>query len=130
MNRGEYRVVLEREGGSWTARVPDIPGCHTHGLTLAGARRRIREALALWVDDADDARLAETIRLPRNVRDELRRSEHARARLERGKIEAQQATQRAASVLVDEFHLGLRDAAELLAISHQRVQQLVRSPGA
>src|SRR6266567_4328224 len=61
----KYRVVFERdESGAWLARVPSVRGCHTHGRTLEQARRRIREALSLWVDDADDAELTEEIRLP------------------------------------------------------------------
>jgi len=35
---------------------------------------------------------------------------------------------RAARTLVDELGLGLRDAGELLNVSHQRVQQLTRAP--
>jgi hypothetical protein len=57
----------------------------------------------------------------------LRRSRALRDRAERDRAEARAATADAASVLVDDLDLGLRDVAELLGVSHQRVQQLVRA---
>ena len=123
-----YRLDLERdETGAWIARVPDVPGCHTYGRTLEQARRRIREALALWVDDAATAELDEQIHLPRRARQALQRSATLRERARRDRAEAHAATADAASVLVDELDLGMRDAAELLGVSHQRVQQLLAS---
>jgi predicted RNase H-like HicB family nuclease len=127
MTGARYRVVYERdESGSWVARVPAIRGCHTHGRTLDQARRRIREALALWVDDAESAELAHDVRLPRRLRDAVRRSRSARVRAKRESERAQTATAETARALVDELGIGVRDAGELLELSHQRVQQLVR----
>src|SRR5438132_1088472 len=64
-----YKAVFERdESGAWIVRIPAIRGCHTYGLTLNQARRRIRETLSLWVDDADDALIEEEIRLPAAAR--------------------------------------------------------------
>jgi predicted RNase H-like HicB family nuclease len=123
-----YRVVFERdESGAWTARVPSVRGCHTYGRTLDQARRRLREALALWVDEADAAELVEDVRLPANVKAAVRVSRADRKRAEEQRAKASASTARAARVLVDDVGVGLRDAAELLGISHQRVQQLVRS---
>ena len=49
-----YTVRYERdEGGWWVATVPRIRGCHTQGRTLDQARRRIREAMALFIDNAE-----------------------------------------------------------------------------
>src|SRR5438132_104945 len=68
MSRGKYKVIFERgDGGAWIARVPSVRGCHTHGRTLGQARRRIREALGLWVEDADTAELLEDVQLPPEV---------------------------------------------------------------
>ncbi len=48
-----YRVSYERnESGWWVASVRGVRGCHTQGRTVDEARRRIREALVLFVDDA------------------------------------------------------------------------------
>jgi predicted RNase H-like HicB family nuclease len=123
----KYRVVFERDGsGAWIARVPSMRGCHTYGRTLEQARRRIREALSLWVEDADRAELVEEVRLPAAVKQAIGRSRTSRVEAEEQRAKAQEATSRAARTLVDELHLGLRDAAELLGLSHQRVQQLIR----
>lgn len=128
MKRGKYRVVFERdESGAWIARVRGVRGCHTHGRTLEQARRRIREALGLWVEDADTAELEEEIRLPAEARTAIRASRTARQAADRQRQAARAATAEAARFLVGELHLGLRDAAELLDLSHQRIQQLVSS---
>lgn len=130
MSAGKYRVIFERdESGAWIARVPSVRGCHTHGRTLQQTRRRIREALGLWVEDADAAGLVEDIRLPALVRGELDRSRSSRRRARQEQERAQEAMRKAAQTLVDEVGLGLRDAGELLEVSHQRVQQLVRPTG-
>jgi len=51
-----YRVAYERdESGWWVATVRGVRGCHTQGRTVDEARRRIREALELFVDDARKA---------------------------------------------------------------------------
>jgi predicted RNase H-like HicB family nuclease len=125
--RPRYRVIFERdESGAWLARVPSVRGCHTYGKTLDQARRRIREALSLWVDDADRAELVEEVRLPRRVRGAIDTSRARRRVADERRAEAHAATVRAARALVDDCRVGLRDAAELLGLSHQRVQQLLR----
>ena len=127
LRRGRYRVIFERdESGAWKARVPSVRDCHTRGRTLEQARRRIREALGLWVDDADTAELVEDVRLPHPARAAIRESRKARDVAHRQRQEAQAATAEAARLLVEELDLGLRDAGELLDLSHQRVQQLVQ----
>ena len=121
-----YRVVIELdESGSWIAHVRGVRGCHTYGRTLDQVRRRIREALSLWVDHADAAELLEEIRLPSDVRQAIRRSSAARTRAEHGRANAQRATSAAAELLVERLGLGVRDAGDLLGLSYQRVQQLV-----
>lgn len=121
-----YRAVFERdETGAWIARVPRIRGCHTYGRTLDQARRRLREALTLWVDDADAVELDEEIRLPARAQKAIRASKEQRARADATRNAAQSSTAKAARTLVEELHLGLRDAGELLGLSHQRIQQLV-----
>ncbi len=49
-----YRVAYERDDSGWwvVATVRGVRGCHTQGRTVDEARRRIREALDLFVDDA------------------------------------------------------------------------------
>ena len=60
-----YRVAYERdESGWWVATVRGVRGCHTQGRTVDEARRRIREALGLFVDDARKATIVDEVKLP------------------------------------------------------------------
>ena len=60
-----YRVAYERdESGWWVASVRGVRGCHTQGRTVEEARRRIREALALFVDDARKVPIVDDVKLP------------------------------------------------------------------
>lgn len=121
-----FSVDIRRDqAGAWLARVPDVPGCHTYGRTLEQTRRRIREALGLWVEDAGQAELDFRIRLPSDLRAEVERARSARKRSATAHDQAHEATVRAARDLTEQMGLSLRDASELLQISHQRVQQLV-----
>jgi predicted RNase H-like HicB family nuclease len=123
-----YDVVIERdESGAWIARVCGVRGCHTYGRSLDEVRRRIREALSLWIDDTETAELREEIRLPGDARQAIQLSSAARSRAEQEREDAQRATIAAAELLVRHLGLGVRDAGELLGLSYQRVQQLVGS---
>jgi predicted RNase H-like HicB family nuclease len=123
-----YRAVFERdESGAWIASVPKLPGYHTYGRTLEQARRRLREALSLWIDDVDSVELVEDVRLPARAMKAIRTSKEQRARADATRNAAQSSTTKAARTLVDDLHIGLRDAGELLGLSHQRIQQLVRN---
>ena len=124
----QYRVVLERdESGTWIATVPSVAGCHSYGRSLVEARRRIREALALWVEDVETAELTDDIRIPPKAVASVRRCVDARLELASARQAAAAATDDAIERLVTELGLGVRDAAYLLGLSHQRVQQLARS---
>jgi hypothetical protein len=81
----------------------------------------------LWIDHAEDVELEEEIRLPKRALAAVDRSRQARREAARERDRAKELTVSAARTLVDELELGLRDAADLLGLSHQRVQQLVRS---
>jgi predicted RNase H-like HicB family nuclease len=121
-----YRIDLERdETGAWIVRSPDVPGFHTYGRSLGQARNRAREALSLWVEQADDADLEFRYRLPKGWRDATRKLRQARIRANTAEKEAQALGAEVANYLTGVCGLSLRDAAELIDLSHQRVQQLI-----
>lgn len=121
-----YRIHLERdESGAWIARCPEVPGFHTYGRSLRQARNRIGEALALWVEDTDTAELEFRYHFPKEWRAAMSAYRQARARAISAEREAQAIAVAVASDLTRNQGLSMRDAAELLGLSHQRVQQLV-----
>jgi predicted RNase H-like HicB family nuclease len=131
-----FTVVYERdESGWWVASIDSVPGCHTQGRSIAQARQRIREALSVALDRSDAARVVRTaelvddVRLPRPLAKKLAGSRTARARAEAAEAKSHEATRDAAEALTS-GGMSVRDAAELLGLSHQRVQQLASRPTA
>jgi predicted RNase H-like HicB family nuclease len=120
-----YTVRYERdERGWWVARVLGLPGCHTQGRSIAQARGRIREALGLFVENAEEASLIDDVILPARPRTLLACVLKARA-------EAKSAEAAWRSLLCDtiqllscDLKLSLRDVSAILRMSHQRVQQI------
>ena len=52
-----YPAILTPESdGRFDARFPDLPGCVTYGDDLADALEMGRDALAMWLCDAEDKR--------------------------------------------------------------------------
>jgi DNA-directed RNA polymerase specialized sigma24 family protein len=88
----------------------------------------VQEALSLWVDDAPSAELEFQYHLPKDWRDVASGYKRARARAADAEAQAQALATAAAFELIDGGQLSMRDAAELLGLSHQRVQQLVSKP--
>lgn len=58
MNRLEYAVVVEplptEEGGGFVATVPDLPGCMSDGATPEEALVNVQDAIAMWIEAAND----------------------------------------------------------------------------
>jgi predicted RNase H-like HicB family nuclease len=53
-------VAYERDdSGWWVASIREVRGCHSQGRTIDEARRRVREALGLFIED--DAESAEFV---------------------------------------------------------------------
>lgn len=122
-----YTVDLEHHSdGWWLARVASVQGVHSNGRSIDEAMRRVREALSLAVDDADDAELIPNVKLPANVRALLQRQAAAKVRADRESDTAAQLRAEAASRLVNELGLSLRDAGQLLGVSHAMVSKTLR----
>ena len=120
-----YRVVYERDRrGVWLVSVPAVAGCHSYGRSLDEARRNIREALGLFVPNADAAPLDEQIRIPARFMRAVQRALRARRRAEMEQSSARAVLRTTARSLTQDARLSLRDAGELLGLSRQRVQQI------
>ncbi|MEA2010224.1 MAG: type II toxin-antitoxin system HicB family antitoxin [Actinomycetota bacterium] len=127
-----YSAVFERDDNDrWFVHCPDVSGAHSHGRTLASARSNIREAIALVLDVGESGGfdLVEEIHLndhaletattrARDIRDQASDLEG------QARVATLDAIERAAA---SDVALSMRDLADLLGISHQRVQQLSAS---
>lgn len=124
-NRRQYvaRYRRARDRDAWLVDIVGIAGCQTHGRTLRQAGGRIEEALAAWLD-----RSVGEVEIEHHWPDEIAglASDVADSReaAARASGDALKATSRAARRL-DRMGLSRRDTAEILGISHQRVQQLL-----
>ncbi|MGH9349678.1 MAG: type II toxin-antitoxin system HicB family antitoxin [Vicinamibacterales bacterium] len=121
----KYTAVYEREpDGRWVVEIPEVEGCHSYGRTIEQARERVREALSLFVENADAAEIADDIRLPKRVQHDIVAAQELRQQLEKTRFRLAQVEQRAVRRLRRELHLGHRDAGAILGLSFQRVHQL------
>jgi predicted RNase H-like HicB family nuclease len=121
-------VAYERdESGRWVASVRGVRGCHTQGRTVNEARRRIRQALELFVDDARKALIVDDVKLPSDATRAIRAYAALRKKAEQEDRRAALAARRAVRVLRSgRLKMSARDAARLLGLSHQRVHQLTQ----
>jgi predicted RNase H-like HicB family nuclease len=118
--------VRRDETGWWIATSPDVAGMVTQARRLDQIAARAREAIALVLD------------VPlRSVDLEVRNAEQEREAVKayrRARAEAELlqgtvgVTATAAARELTGAGLSMRDAGEVLGLSHQRVQQLVRGP--
>ena len=122
-----YVAVYERDAvdDAWNVRIEGLEGCQTYGRSIRQAQSRIREALALWLD-RDPGTLVIDDRMPPKLAAVAQRASKARHDADRAGARAQEQVASAAKALTD-LGLSRRDAAELLGLSHQRIQQLVEA---
>jgi hypothetical protein len=125
-----YYATLELDPRSrqWMADIEGLPG-HTWGRSLKRVKDYAHEALATHLDvDPSQVRghlLFRPPQLPASVLRAIEKAGAARTQADTAATKAAAAKAAAARALVREVHLSMRDAAELLGLSHQRVQQLL-----
>ena len=122
-----YTGIYERDAnGIWAATVAEEARVRVQGRTLAQVRPAVREAIALWFHvEPTDFELIEDIRLPRGIKATVERARKQRERSQAAQESALASNQEAARLLVDVAHLSLRDAGNILGLSHQRIKQLL-----
>jgi predicted RNase H-like HicB family nuclease len=121
-----YNVTYERdESGWWVAAVRELRGCHTQGRTVNEARRRIVEAMELFIKNARSAKVVDHVKLPPAAKRAIREYATLRNKAEQEDRRAALAARRAVRVLRGgRLKMSARDAARMLGLSHQRVHQL------
>jgi predicted RNase H-like HicB family nuclease len=121
-----YTIRYERAGGGfWLATVKEIDGCLTQGRSIDQARKRIREALSLFVKDWKSAELIDEVKVDGATRRAIRRLRSLQAIAARTQADAAATARELARALVRDEGMSVRDAGEVLGISFQRVAQLV-----
>jgi predicted RNase H-like HicB family nuclease len=125
--RDRYTAVYERdrESDAWLVHIEGTDECHTYRRTLGQAAERISEALAAWLD-REPASLEIEHRWPGEVTDLANQVAAARQKAAEATRVAGEATTAAAKRL-ERMGVSRRDTAQILGISHQRVQQLLAS---
>jgi predicted RNase H-like HicB family nuclease len=120
-----YTAVYEHDADEdvWNVRVKGVAGCQTYGRSLRQAQSRVREALALWLDETP-AQVKIRDQFPGALAAVASDMVRARSAADRAGAKAQKQTVDAVKALTA-LGLSRRDAAELLGLSHQRVHQLL-----
>jgi predicted RNase H-like HicB family nuclease len=49
---------IERDGDEYHTWVPELPGCHTHGRTIAEAMENLKDAVQLYLDELMEEEIA------------------------------------------------------------------------
>lgn len=125
-----YHATCELDpSGQWLSELEELPQVHSFGRTLGKAREYLIDALALWLDIPVERacsqiqfRLPE---LPDHIQEIVEKALAEREIADAVSKSASNAVTEAALSLVHDAHLSLRDAGEVLGLSHQRIQQLV-----
>ncbi|MGH9046284.1 MAG: type II toxin-antitoxin system HicB family antitoxin [Acidimicrobiales bacterium] len=118
--------------GQWLVELDELSQVHTFGRTLGKAREYLLDALALWLNEPVATVKDRVIFRPPALPEEIERTvEMALAEREIAEAAtrvAAELTQQASIQLVTDARMSMRDAADILGLSHQRVQQLVANP--
>ena len=123
-----YHVTYERdESGWWVASVRGLRGCHTQGRTVDEARRRVVDAMELFIDNARSVKIVDDVKLPAAAKRAIRTYATLRKKAEQEDRRAALAARRAVRALRGgRLKMSARDAARVLGLSHQRVHQLAQ----
>ncbi|HUZ38374.1 MAG TPA: hypothetical protein VMV17_18780 [Streptosporangiaceae bacterium] len=128
MTRDTYRATISREDPWWVATVEGVGA--TEAKKIAELEDMVRDLIVVMRDlDKPDFDLTWDYDLPSEAAEALK--DYLRSRREHEVAERRylENAERAAKAL-DEAKVSTREAAQLMRLSHQRVQQLRRRRGA
>lgn len=128
MSRMTYTARCQRSQGWWAIRVPEVPGAFSQARRLGHVESMVRDVVALALEvppDSFDVRLE--VRLPEPSQRALDRAVELRHEAQLTAASAARATIEALRSMVDRDGLTIREAGQLLGLSHQRVAQLMRT---
>ena len=121
-----YTARVRRSGRWWAIDVPELPGVYSQARRLDRVEPMARDAIALFLDvDPATFDVHLETNLPSDLRQDVDEVGRLRAEADRLQAESSGAMRRLTHELLGRG-LSVRDAAEILGISHQRVSQLVR----
>jgi len=123
-----YSATAVRSGDWWAITVAELKGVHSQARRLDQAEAMAREAISLFMDVSPDAFNVTVVPvLPAAMQADVDKARAVRGEAEELQREAATATARAARELVEGAKLTVREAGQILGVSHQRVAQLLHS---
>jgi predicted RNase H-like HicB family nuclease len=121
-----YSAKAIRSGDWWAITIPELKGVHSQARRLDQAQAMAREAISLFLDVSVDSFDVTVVPiLPPKVQADVDRAKSARGEADALQREAVTATARAARELVTGARLTVREAGQILGVSHQRVAQIL-----
>jgi hypothetical protein len=131
MSRRTFTATCQRSQGWWAIRVPEVRGAFSQARRLQHVERMVRDVVALALEvppDSFDVRVE--VMLPEPSQRALDRAIDLRHEAQQAMASAARATVEAVRSMVDRDGLTIREAGQLLGLSHQRIAQLMREPAA
>ncbi|WP_306216258.1 hypothetical protein [Actinoplanes sp. RD1] len=123
-----YHVVVTKEGTNWLADVPQLEGAHTYARSLKGLDREVREVIALVEDLPEGAEDDLSLSFEFHTGDATLDEATARIRADRARLATEERSLAehtlALATEMRKARMPVRDVAELLGISSQRVSQI------
>jgi predicted RNase H-like HicB family nuclease len=129
VNTGKtYSAKAVRSGDWWAITIAELKGVHSQARRLDQAEAMAREAIGLFLDvpmNSFDVTVIPV--LPAAVQADVDKARAVRGEAEERQREATKANVRAARELVKGTKLTVREAGQILGVSHQRIAQLLHS---
>ena len=123
----QFDVAVSREDGFWVGKIAGVRGGATEARRLSSLEAELRDLLVGLLDveeEAIDFRFDFHPAIGEDASKQLFEYREARYQLDRAQSRYEHALSEAALKLRD-AHISLRDSAELLQLSHQRIHQIL-----